>query len=62
MDVPTLRLFALQPDALGGASAKFYGEVSDVARRRRTSQTSAGHRAARRAAMAERPGAVQSWR
>ena len=31
MDVPTLRLFALQPDMLSGASAKFYEEVSDVA-------------------------------
>eukprot|EP00959_Pyramimonas_sp_CCMP1952_P369543 7740471-Pyramimonas_sp.AAC.1 len=26
MDVPTLGLFTLQPDLLGGAGAKFYGE------------------------------------
>eukprot|EP00959_Pyramimonas_sp_CCMP1952_P143052 2994740-Pyramimonas_sp.AAC.1 len=44
MDVPTLRLFALQPDMLGVAGAKFYGEVSDVAPWRRTFRTAAEHR------------------
>ena len=41
--VPTLRLFALQPDMLGVASAKFYGEVSDVAPWRWTSRAAAKH-------------------
>ena len=43
MDVPTLRLFALQLDMLSGASAKFYGEVSDVAPWRWTFRAAAEH-------------------
>eukprot|EP00959_Pyramimonas_sp_CCMP1952_P102690 2147772-Pyramimonas_sp.AAC.1 len=43
MDVPTLRLFALQPDMLGVAGAKFYGEVSDVAPWQWTFRAAADH-------------------
>jgi len=43
MDVPTLRLFALQPDMLGGAGAKFYGEMTDVAPWRWTFGAAAEH-------------------
>ena len=72
VDVHTLRLFALQPDMLGVASAKFYGEVSDVAPWRWTFRTAAEHhgidslrdvegpaRASRQAALAERLEAVK---
>ena len=72
VDVPTLRLFALQPDMLGVASAKFYGEVSDVAPWRWTFRTAAEHhgidslrdvegpaRPSRQAALAERLEAVK---
>ena len=72
MDVPTLRLFALQPDMLGGAGAKFYGEVSDVAPWRWTFRAAADHHgidslrdvegvahSTRQAALAERLDAVK---
>ena len=72
MVVPTLRLFALQPDMLGGAGAKFYGEVSDVAPWRWTFRAAAEHHGidalrdvegpahrTRQAALAERLDAVK---
>ena len=74
MDVPTLRLFALQPDMLGGAGAKFYGEVSDVAPWRWTFRAAADHHGidslrdvegvahgTRQAALAERLDACNSF-
>ena len=72
MDVPTVRLFALQPDMLGGAGAKFYGEASEEAPWRWTFRAAAEHhgidalrdvegpaRRTRQAALAERLDAVK---